>query len=140
MSKFASTTIVPVSRSRAEIEETLKRFGASHFAYMDQPNKATIAFRTRDRNVRFDLPFPPAKQFKSPDAASQDLRSRWRALLLCIKAKLTSVENGIETFEQAFMAHVVLPSGRTVGEEISPKISVAYQNGSDVPLLQGPKQ
>jgi hypothetical protein len=40
--------------------------------------------------------------------------------VLAVKAKLISVADGIETFEEAFMAHVVMPDGRTVAETITP--------------------
>lgn len=139
MGKFAENTSVPVDRTRAEIENTLKRFGASHFAYFNGPDKASIAFRTRERNVRFDLPIPKSSTFRNEDKRAQDLRRRWRALLLSIKAKLSSVESEIETFESAFLAHVVMPDGRTVGEHVSPAIKTAYLDGKSVPLLEGPK-
>lgn len=41
-------------------------------------------------------------------------RQRWRALALVIKAKLEAVASGITEFEQEFLAHIVLPDGRTV--------------------------
>ncbi len=66
---------------------------------------------------------------------------RGRALLLVIKAKLESVESGIETLEQAFLAHVVMANGQTVYERISEGIALEYLTG--VPntvagLLGGP--
>jgi len=50
-------------------------------------------------------------------------------LLLAIKARLASVEAGIETFEAAFMPYVVLPDGRTVATAVLPMIESAYQSG-----------
>lgn len=138
MARFAEGTTVRTDKTRAEIERTLARFGASHFAYMAHPDKAVIAFRTRDRNIRFDLPLKRAAHFRTVERHERYLREQWRALLLSIKAKLSSVESGIETFEQAFMAHVVMPDGRTISERIVPAIAHAYQTGGDVPLLPGP--
>lgn len=59
----------------------------------------------------------------------QSCRSAWRCLFLAVKAKLVAVEAQITTFEQEFMAHIVLPNGRTTGEEILPQIDEAYRSG-----------
>jgi hypothetical protein len=64
-------------------------------------------------------------------------RQRWRALALAIKAKLEAVESGIATFEEEFMAYIVLPDGQTVGEFLSPQIEAAYSSGRMPPLLPG---
>lgn len=138
MPKFAEGTKVPITQSRAEIERTLERFGADSFGYMTQPDKAMIAFRCRDRNVRFDLPLPSREKARSQDRWERDLRERWRALCLCIKAKLASVESGIESFEEAFLSHVVMPDGQTVGEHARPRIAQSYDGKQNVPLLPGP--
>lgn len=44
MTKYAEQTSVRADRSRAEIERTLQRYGASSFAYGWQGNEATIMF------------------------------------------------------------------------------------------------
>jgi hypothetical protein len=56
-------------------------------------------------------------------------------LLLAVKAKLVSVDEGIETMEQAFLAHIIMPDGRTVGDHIKPRIATAYRDNKMVPLL-----
>jgi hypothetical protein len=66
-------------------------------------------------------------------------RQKWRALLLCIKAKLEAVESKIETFEEAFLAHVVMPDGKTVGDHTLTAIAVAYEGKDMPPLLPAPK-
>lgn len=69
----------------------------------------------------------------------QARRQRGRALLLVIKAKLESIETGIETTEQAFLANVVLPGNATVHERIAPAIAAYYAGKKiDTPLLPGP--
>jgi hypothetical protein len=150
MAKFAAGTTVAPDKSRLEIESILARYGASHFAYMNSPDRVVIAFRANNRNIRFDLVLPTRdaavttptgrpRSDKLIDAAwQQEIRQRWRALALCIKAKLESVESSIETFESAFMAHIVMPDGRTVGEHVLPAIAESYSSGRHVPLLPGP--
>jgi len=132
---FAAKTKVPVDVTRNEIERTLMRYGAKRFAYFTETGRAIIVFEAAGRRIRFDLPVPSGET----DKDRQIQRQRWRALLLCIKAKLESVESKIETFEEAFLAHVVLPDGVTVGQHTRPAIEAAY-SGKDMPtLLPSPK-
>lgn len=70
----------------------------------------------------------------------QGCRQRWRALLLVVKAKLEAVECGIATFDDEFMAHILIPGGGTVGDWMGPQIVRAYELGeapSILPMLEG---
>lgn len=131
---YAARTTVSADQTRVEIERTLARYGARSFAYFSEEGRAIIVFEAEDRRIRFDLAVPDGKDAKG----DQRRRSAWRALLLCIKAKLESVESKIETFEEAFLAHVVMPDGLTVGQHTKAQIGQAYQQGSMVPLLPSP--
>lgn len=99
-----------------------------------------VAFKVKNRLVRFEMVLPAKDDpkftrdgrskytFKAlPQAAclrnwEQACRQRWRALSLCIKAKLEAVETGISTFEQEFLANIVLPDDRTIGDHIVPRL------------------
>jgi hypothetical protein len=146
MTRYAEGTEVPAERSRMEIERTLTRYGADQFMYGTKPDMAVIAFRAAGRNVRFSVPFPPLSEFERTkkgvrhemkhreQARDQAIKQRWRALALCIKAKLEAVEAGITQFEEEFYAHIVLPGGKTVYEETQQKVALAYESGK-TPLL-----
>lgn len=138
MPRFASETIVPVEKSRAEIEETLRRYGAEEFQSGWKQDAAMIGFRLKDLFVRFILPFPsikerrfthkkirgyerPMSDLQRTRAYEQELRSRWRALLLVIKAKLEAVECQISSMEQEFLAFIVMPNQMTIGDWIIEK-------------------
>ncbi|WP_024354175.1 hypothetical protein [Brevundimonas naejangsanensis] len=153
MTRYAAETSVSQDRSRAEIEATLKRYGATSFMYASEPTAAMIGFRISDRMVKFVLPMPDPKsrEFthhsrgqRTPDAAlkawEQAGRQRWRALALVIKAKLEAVAAGITTIEDEFLAHTVLPDGSTVGQFMQPQLAIAYEQGSmpTTLLLGGP--
>lgn len=131
---YAARTKVPIERTKTDIETTLKRYGADRFAYFSQSDKAMILFEIQNRRIRFDLPLGEGT---SP-AAEQKRRERWRALNLCIKAKLESVASSIETFEEAFLAHVVMPDGRTVHEHTAPRLAEIAKSGEMQPLLPAP--
>jgi len=124
---YAEKTKVPVSRSKAEIEALVKKYGAEAFGAMEMQGRIQIVFQMAGRNLLFRVDLPEGDQAQ---------RSLFRALLLTIKGKLESAERGIETFEEAFLANIVLPNGQTVADDTIPKIEAAYQ-GHDVPLLPG---
>lgn len=134
---YAAKTKVPVDQSRSEIEKTLMRYGAKNFAYFTEQGRAIIVFVASERRIRFDLPVPSGDS----DKDNQARRQRWRALLLCIKAKLESVEAKIETFEEAFLSHVVLSDGLTVYQHTHDRIASHYKAGGDLdtPLLPPPR-
>lgn len=149
---FAKDTVVPVAKSRAEIEALLVRYGADTFASGWDAGRATIGFRCHGRFVRFSLTMPALAEFKKhprytwkslTDAQAgvkmdQEMRRRWRALALVIKAKLEAVATGITTFEEEFLAHIVLPDGGTVGTWMAPQIDAAYSTGKMPALLPPP--
>ena len=131
---YAAYTTVPVDRSRAAIEKVLKRYGATGFAYGSEIGRAMIGFQTKERRIRFLLPLVPPQR-SSQKQCEQFERSRWRALLLSITAKLEAVESGIETFDEAFMSHIVMPNGQTMAEHALPYVKEAYAGGKMPPLL-----
>lgn len=142
MAKYAAGTQVSVEKSRAEIERTLERYGANQFSYArdDDLGKVCIQFSAKHRLIRFVLTLPKRDekrfrwnrrgQMRSDDLAyrewEQACRELWRALAIAIKAKLECVESGISEFEDEFLAHIVLPDGKTAGEWLRPQIEQAY--------------
>jgi hypothetical protein len=132
---YAEHTRVPVERTKAEIEQTLARFGADRFAYFAEASRAIIVFEARERRLRFELPLTEG----TSERAERSRRQQWRALLLCVKAKLQSVASKIETFEEAFLAHVVMPDGKTVYEHTAPRIDAIAKGGELTPLLPPPQ-
>ena len=139
MTLYAQQTRVPVAQSRAEIERLLERHKAMQFgtAVDNESLSARVQFKLHDRIVRFTIALPDPKRIGRGDRLARAERQKWRALLLVIKAKLESVENQIETFEQAFLANVVLPNDRTVADMVAPSIAKAYQDGR-MPRLLAP--
>lgn len=150
MAQYAQNTSVDETKSRAEIEKTLRRYGANEFMYGTKAGQAMIAFKARGRYIRFMLPLPdeyadeftktPSRRWLRSDrerlvAWEQACRQRWRALALLIKAQLEAVETGIVTFEDVFLAMTVLPTGQTMSEWAAPQINEAYSTGHMPPSL-----
>jgi hypothetical protein len=133
---YAQYTEVPVTKTRAEIERLLEAAKAKQYGTAVDYDTLTarVQFRLQDRVVRFTVSLPDANKL-GPTRFQRAERQRWRALLLVLKAKLESVESGIETFDSAFLAQIVLPNDATVAEVIKPHLMHAYKSGRMPPAL-----
>lgn len=150
---YAQSTSVSVSKTKGEIDGLLRKHRASGFGVFEEQTRAMLVFEMASRRIVFHLPLPNQMDKKfiltgrgqrrtaeaSMAAWEQACRSRWRALFLCIKAKLESIESGIETFEDAFLAHIQMPDGSLVSENVRPQLALAYKNNAMQPLLPAPK-
>ena len=145
---YAENTDVAVEKSLGEIVTLIKRAGANRIAQVEEPGTLAIQFFMRDRMLRFRVTLPDwqlmpeyngrrerQSQAQRTNRAGQVHKQRARALLLVIKAKLESVESGVESFEEAFLANVVMPDGKTVGQHAVPTIAQAYADGRTPPLM-----
>lgn len=157
MSRYAYGTDVSIASSRAELEHLLRTYKATATAFFNATNQAAVAFEMSGRRILFKLPLPlpgdkafthakvnRSRTMKRLSEGQTHARwekacqRKWRSLVLAIKAKLVSVDDGVESFEEAFMAHVVMPDGQTVGEHTKERIAQAYNEQKMIPLLPGP--
>lgn len=130
------TTTVPVSRSQESIRDLLRHHGATTISFAEQflddtsdPGKAGSAgveFVHDDTKVRVFVsiksPDPKAVRDKVKRARSkteeqivaelveQEARRIWRVLHWTLKARMEAVAENVETFEQAFLPHIVDPA------------------------------
>ena len=150
--RYAEGTSVDTTRSRIELEEIVRRFGASQIMTYTDIDKAIVQFAARERLIRLtiNLPDPDNEAFTTTptgrersassarDAYEQEVRRRWRAMVLLVKAKVTAVNEGIVEFEEEFLAHVVMSNGETVFERTNQTIALEYQQGKVQSLLPAP--
>ncbi len=136
---YAKNTTVSCEKSKTEVERILTRYGATHFAYTTMPEGAVVQFVNNGKRIRFLVPMPnrpaqdaPASHLSRWEKAQ---RQKWRALALVIKAKLEAVASGICTFEEEFLAHIILPGGQTAGQMMIPRIEEAYSTG-EIPSVE----
>jgi hypothetical protein len=130
---YAAGTVVSVARSQEEIQRLVRKHGARKVGTYTDDDAAIVTFQTNDRTVKFRIPLPDpddpavraaaAKSHRARDEAinmaiEAEERRRWRALVLVIKARLEAVAEKVETFDEAFLAHIVTPGGRTILEEL----------------------
>lgn len=146
---YASSTSVSPEKSQAEIQRTLMRYGAEGFGVFQRQCEASVGFEFKGLAIRIDVELPDRndekylrdgrKRIRKPEqkmaAWEQDVRVRWRALLLAIKAKLEAVETGISTIETEFMPFVVMPDGSTLGSKLLPRLLDVAKTGRMPKLL-----
>jgi len=142
--RYASATSVSEDRSRMEIETLLMRYGADEFGYVTRAGEAVIGFVYRGIRVQMSVPLPDrddAKFTATPTGRrtrsttqafnewQKEVRRRWRSLCLVIKALLVGVDDGVLTFEQAFMPYIVWGNGLTTSEMLLPHVQNALESG-----------
>lgn len=132
-------TSVPVERSQGSIREILRKHGARKFAFgQDDDGEriyALIRFEHEGISVRMRVPLKEpdygkleekAERARSKtyeamvdEAEEQEAKRIWRVIFYNLKARMESVEEEVETFVEAFMAHVINPgTGRTIYEDL----------------------
>ena len=155
MARYAKDTSVPVDRSQAEVRRIFARYKATGFMFAEQGGQAMVAFTAQGRNIVLPVPMPdrasdsikylpsrskydvhgPQRSLGSQqEAYDQEVRQRWRVLVLLLKAKLEAIEIGTSTFEDEFLPYTMLPSGRTVSHELKGRLDHMILTG-EVPNL-----
>lgn len=160
--KFAAGTTTSVAASRDEIERLLTRYGATgvQSGWLRDPPIEALSFQYSGFLFRFVIRLPDpanadaildrgiraaqAAHRKHPrtaqDAYDMERARLWRSLLATIKGKLISIDDGIETFEEAFLAQAVTPQNATIGQWLIPQLAAMREQGHTPPLLPGIEQ
>lgn len=133
---YAERTAVPVAQSIADIRKLVEKAGAGQFQYGEMEDRLVVGFTGSNRRVRFTVRFGPRPTSPRDLSRWEQLkRSQTRALLLVIKAKFESVAAALESFEEAFLAEVMMPDGGTVAQHVGQALIAAYASGQTPPAL-----
>ena len=129
-------TMVSTERSKEEINKLLKKFGCNGIQWTWIDGKEILRFIHEfelegvKHGITFEINIPDIGKYKGrkyDKIFMRNERQAYRIVVHIIKAKLTAVETGVETFENEFLSKVLyqLPSGRTqkVGDVILDQIS-----------------
>jgi hypothetical protein len=132
---YAKGTTVSVERSRAEIDTLLGKYGATQRGIQTSETAAQVAFVIEGKKYRIDVPLPELREFRG-DArkCEQGCRERWRCVVLLLKSKLQLVQLKMSTVEREFLADMVLPNGRTAGQELGDYMAKLLAEGYTSPL------
>lgn len=153
---YESTT-VPVEKSQGEIRRLLADHGAAQFAFGEETDSAgvrwaAVSFAHAGHAVRMRVPHKPidetvvrrkaqrARTRTREDFANelleQEARRIWRVMSWNLKARLVAVEEGVETFEEAFLAHLLdRETGMTIYEQLA-RTGRVELNQPLMPLLE----
>lgn len=128
---FALGTTVLASKTRGQIEELATKHGATSFATATDGSTARLLFECCGRRIRFQVSL-------SRDDEPEN-RRRWRCLYMVIRAKFEAVADGLESFQEAFLAQTIVPgsAGETVAQWIGPQLEAAYNRGATMAPLLG---
>jgi hypothetical protein len=147
MGQYANNTTVSPEKTQSDIRKTLQRYGGGKFGIMQEDTAICVVFQYSNLTIRISVGLPDKSEFVTTetgrarkasaanDAYNQAVRQRWRALLLAIKAKLEAVESGISTIEREFMAFIVMPDERDLGDHLIPKLREISTSGKMPKLL-----
>jgi hypothetical protein len=151
VSQYAQSTKVEVLSSQADILKLLAKFGVEKHAFMNDGDSAAVAFTYGGLNYKISVltPDPEHEAFRYTEAGRartaeaarsahvQEIRRRWRSLVLLVKAKLVAVDDDISTFEQEWMPYIMTGTGETLFEAMQVQIEKAKQMGGTIPALPG---
>jgi hypothetical protein len=137
---YESTT-VPVEKSQAEIRKLLTTHNAGRFAFGEETDSAgvrwaAVSFSHGGYSVRMRVPHKPVDELALRSKArrartqtyadfeavaiEQEAKRIWRVISWNLKARLVAVEEGVETFEEAFLAHLLDErTGMTIYEQLA---------------------
>ena len=71
MQRYAKNTKVPISRSKAQIEETLLRYGIVEYGTGVSPRGEGLFFKHEGRMYKINVPNPNRKDFSTSDDNSK---------------------------------------------------------------------
>lgn len=136
-------------------------------AHDDINGQAVVYFALAGFHIRLQIPIPKLDSYPDPKRASyqqkgkkfpqrwdwwseatravwvreqweQACRTRWRCMLLIVKAKLELIGMKLSTVDREFLPDITLPDGRSVGEWLTPGMKDAYMSG-EMPRMLGPR-
>ncbi|GAB2753325.1 hypothetical protein [Sinomonas soli] len=130
-SNYIRGASVTCSASQAEIQTMLAAAGATGIRFASERGKTRITFRSGGHHFLLAL---PAAMSDLPHA-QEGARRGWRQLSALVQAKLDAVDAGITTFDEEFLAYMVMPGGATVFQAVAPGVAAAYAAAAPPPAV-----
>ena len=128
--KAFSSTVVPVGRSRDEIERLLLGHGAEAVRWTSLVDRVLVEFKHPDGSFAVGVCYDMAD---APTAAQRE-RQALRALHWHVKAKFDAIEFGLEDTLTAFMPYLITAPNRVLIDDVRERME-DRRLGVDVPLL-----
>lgn len=126
--------------TQTEIRDLLLGAGAYAFQCSSDDGQARVAFRSGGHQFQMAVTVSTgraaatrrAQETETAHVASQNaLRQGWRQLSALIRAKVEAVASGIVSFDEEFLAYMLLPGRGSVFRATAPAIAAAYAVGGE---------
>ena len=139
---YQNTTIAP-EKSQADITKILRKYGIYEIQHTTQKGCFAVAFRIElpeisvPLMIRIDVPYNQEDD-REDKYGYKKQRILYRSLFHYVKALLNAWNNGLKTFTEIFMSHLVLPNGRTIEQTLLPQFQKAITENKirEVKLLE----
>lgn len=140
--RFAKDTVVPIAKSRGEIDQLLRQWGCDAIQWTDEfsADRVTLRFAWHHDDIKYMARFAvhlepirdedildgrsklpsPAKRAKAEAARG---KREHRLLLLWLKAALNAVDAGIIDAATLFLPFLEDSMGKTIAEIAVPKLA-----------------
>lgn len=138
---YVGTTIRP-EKTQADISRELSKYGIESVQHTTIETGFSVAFQAvvegsdKPITIRIDVPYN-RKNDVEDKYGWKEQRRLYRGLYWYVKSMLEAWDNGVKTFAEIFLPHLVLPGGKTVTQDLLPKYALALEEGkmADVKLL-----
>ena len=128
-----------IEKVQTEFASVVQGFGASDFTIHDQPLAPFVTFKFNNWKIRLVLELPRRDeerfwitQGRAQDAWEAACLRLWQAAVASVRARFTGVKEGVETFENAFLAHILTQDNASVSAQVYPKLCKAYRDGTEL--------
>jgi hypothetical protein len=135
MARYANKTIVPMIRSKQQIEKALRDFGIEEMFWGTSPRGDGIGFKYKGRIYRRNVTMPARDNYSTQSKYEQAVRQRWRIMYMSLKMKLEEIEEGGISFEDQFLSMMALPDGSTVADFMALPMNVNLLETAKMPKL-----
>ncbi len=132
--RFANGTTITATKTAGDIAALLARHGIDDYAHGRSDGAVQLCFMHNKIPYRFDVPMPDITDERKRD---RETNRRWRVLYALVKAKLVAIEEGLETFEEAFAMTIVTPNGDRLRDRLLPEIANGKAQQPNLKLLGG---
>lgn len=122
-------TKVSVPNTQSDIRKLLQKHKAKGIQFEEEWEKKTICVRFLYEIKQKLFVIRIRAKISSLGEHGQMERAVWRAVFWAIKSRMESIDFGIETFEEAFMAHIILEGDVTLADKIIPLLMIGQTQG-----------
>lgn len=140
MARAFEGTTVPVERSREQIETMITKAGGARVSFISTgATTDAVLFWMRGTWVTLPVKWEPAAcapplTRSGVEWSRRDRMRAYRLVHAVVKVRLEAIRDGYETFQQAFLPYLLLPTGETVGEAYAARADHTWPKDSTPPI------